>query len=94
MDPNFERLYALFAPLPPPAIFLANTNTSNNNDNNDDDDDEATTIVVNLAPYDSMVIDTPPLVIREDLYEVIEITQEEFLQSIPGWTPTPINHRF
>jgi len=93
MDPNYERMYALFAPLPPPAIFLASS-SSPSNDNEENMITTATTIVVNLSQYDSMVIDTPPLVIREDLYEVIEITQEEFLQSIPGWTPTPINHRF
>lgn len=36
---------------------------------------------------------TPPLIIREDLYEIVEITQEEFLASIEGWTPSPINYQ-
>lgn len=49
---------------------------------------------------DVILIDTaapapPPIpLLHEDDDSVIEITQEEFLNSIPGWNPVPINRRF
>lgn len=42
---------------------------------------------VEMVPVISLIPPTPPLVIREDLYEIVEITQQEFLESIPGWNP-------
>ena len=37
---------------------------------------------------------TPPLILRDDLMDVQVITQEEFLNSIPGWRPRALNHPF
>lgn len=45
------------------------------------------------VPLINLVPSTPPLIIREDLYEIMEITQEEFLQSINGWNPVSLQTR-
>jgi len=92
-----------FSPLPPPAIA-----DSAYNDGGYvhivSDRFEGTTITTSyelsyLEEDDHIIIDatepvcTPPLVLREDLFDVYEITQQEFLDSIQGWNPTPINRR-
>lgn len=74
-----------FAPLPPPAIFSRAYC----------DNDVAFYASEINVPVISLIPSTPPLVIREDLYyEVKEITQQEFLASIPGWNPVAAKDRF
>ena len=74
-----------FAPSFPPSLF-----TRAYCDGNDVAFYANDEIIIDITPPTTP--STPPLRIREDLYEVIEITQEEFLASIEGWTPIPINH--
>jgi len=31
---------------------------------------------------------TPPIVLRDDMFDILEISQDEFLGSLNGWTPT------
>lgn len=72
--------------LPPPAILTSSSSTADQQQQQEDDPIE----VIDLT--DLGMSATPPLVIREDLFNDVEIiSQEEFLASLPGWRPTPIN---
>lgn len=71
-----------FAPLPPPAIF--------SNAVLIDLDGEA---IVPVATATATAAATPPLILREDLFDVEFITQQEFLESIDGFCPTPMHLR-
>lgn len=80
LEAYLNRGAAYGTPLPPPAI-LANAYQQVY---------EQEHIVIDLTPPTPS---TPPLILREDLFDVQVISQEEFLASLPGWNPVPLNRR-
>jgi len=75
-----------FSPLPPPAIF-------SNAVINDLDGEAIVPVVVASSSGSPPSSSTPPLILREDLFDVVFITQQEFLESIDGFTPNPMHLR-
>lgn len=73
-----------FAPLPPPALYQHLYFQEH-----PVPEDLSEVIVIDTAEFPSQP--TPPIVLRDDQFEIMEISQDEFLQSIPGWQPVPLN---
>lgn len=69
----------LFTRLPPPAVIVI------------DDYDEAILPVVEVI--DLTMSSTPPLILRDEQFDVLFISESEFLESIDGFTPSPMHLR-
>lgn len=82
-----------FAPLPPPALFHSAYPEGFVYVSVNESDSTINTVYLTADIPPQPTPPTPPLFIREDLYDVYEITRQEYLDSIDGWDPIPINRR-